>query len=1223
MAITFNQYLQSLLQSVTTYYTVSYSNDTELYNILQMYSSELTSGSIALETVRNNLFVVKCENLKLYDNFGTYFGQGKYSDQTYDDDRYISGSGTFKITTSALRVSQVVESSDAWEIASHTSPLTNFPSNWGSLRPLGDTVVFDDNFVSSCFIQADFPQYYDIVRYSPVENEWGIEHTAQWNWAGEGYDTPLMGLITYRPYLGQGQYDQEYMYYLYFSFAYGLILPPPLGGPQPVSPTFPRVQVVRKTPGTLTESGWSGISSDPVLFSAGGGTYHLDPLKNQEQTWTDSVVFHDKLYFGVCISMWDTSDTDTYTNGTPMWAPDDTYKYPFLIECDPITMDIRETGLAMYISNAVGNNDFQLHAMTKHNNKLWIDASQDSIEFTFSGSVNNSVANTANRINDFVSSGSGIFAATGLNSKLLYSTDDGNTWDEIAQLQYMDPVVTFPDHLFSCEISGSYLYVGTDHKLIFRGPIQYITAPGFYASGSSDIEEPTYNRVYHGAAGIIENFKAFGGRMYACAFSNEIFRSDVDGLNWSRVLAYEHAGGIRTLEVSGSTLIGGSGTLTGPQITKSTNGTTWSSGSSAAELDPTYSLKTFEGTSGVHIYAGTGSNSNLYRSITAVSGSWELVAANLGAVPAAADSGDIISLEVFDSALYVGLKDTSNTPAEDGVLIYRSTSGDNGSFGSPVFQAVGGGNLTPEVLFAQGSYIYVGLGSDSGGEIWRSATGASGSWTQVANVWNSVKSFAYINEYIYASLEGGEIYKSVSGSAGTWEFYIKVPSTINPYPQTTYALGTSGSSMYIGVNYSICTDVWEEVASGSLVPWNVADLYKFNNALFAAVNQGGLHHVYRTINGTTWTQVNAAPAEVVNKGGNELKEFNGYLYAVGVGENITIRSSDGITWENAIDGLGTAGTSVGYYLETHNNYLYSTNASWHLVRTSNGTTWDIRYTGFSAQINSILSYQNTLYVGLDSGELWSSTDDGKTFILFQTPSAWHVAKLDTHNDYAFCGTFDVPKGKIFKWGSRSNHYMTTYDGTNFTSETSPATAGDVILKMHSYRGQLYAIINSIGGYIVRRYDGSSWSTHSSFSYAINTMYEYEGLLLISTVNGDVFYLDTTNDVWTQYLVIPDLIFSTKGVTAFAKYTMSPTKVYSFVDNAWYSSEFISSDIIHYAISGAGVSGSTTQWAAIPGYRKQLDFMLDAAMHGGTHQGIIKVSNAFTLINPDIREAYIT
>ena len=99
MAFTSAQFLKSLLQNITTYYTATYSSDTDLYKILATYSKEFASGSAALETVRNNLFIVTCENSKLYDNFGRYFEQVKYSDQNYVEDRYVSGSGTYTITT--------------------------------------------------------------------------------------------------------------------------------------------------------------------------------------------------------------------------------------------------------------------------------------------------------------------------------------------------------------------------------------------------------------------------------------------------------------------------------------------------------------------------------------------------------------------------------------------------------------------------------------------------------------------------------------------------------------------------------------------------------------------------------------------------------------------------------------------------------------------------------------------------------------------------------------------------------------------------------------------------------------------------------------------------------------------------------------------------------------------------------------------------------------------
>ncbi len=890
MALTFEQYLQSLLQSVTTYYTATYSNDTDLYSILQMYSNEFVSGSVATEIIRNNLFIVTCENLTLYDNFGTYFDQNKYFDQTYVEDRYESGSGTFRITTPAIQVTQTAESSDDWEIAS-----TNFPSNWELRRTLGDTVVFDNNFVSNGLIRTNIDQpfffwdYYNAIRYDPLENEWGGEAIAQRSWVGIGYDTPLMGLITHRPYLGQGQYDQEYMYYFTFVFSFGGVTVPSPPPPSPVNSRYPRVVAVRKTPGTLTEFGWSGTSSDPAFFSAGGGTYNTDPLKAGEQTWTDSVVFHDKLYCGICIAMWDTSDTDTYTDGTLMWALDETHKFPLLIECDPVTLDVREAGLAAYMGNAVGNIDFKLHAMAKHNNKLWIDSSQAVVDYLFSGTTITTPYNAF--VSDFESSGSTIFTTMG--GSLFYSIDDGNIWNEKVSLQYFGPSTLYCCKEFDAqEGSGSFLYIGTGDNLILRA------------------------RAPH----------------------------------------------------------------------------------------------------------------------------------------------------------------------------------------------------------------------------------------------------------------------------------------------------TSGS--------------WEEVASLALSTIN--DLEQFDGALFAAVYQkeGSSEYIYKTTDGITWNLIDAS-----NRGGSEFKEFNNYLYAAGWngGEGGTIiRTLDGTSgsWTDANDGLGAS--SVGLHLEEHNGYLYAV-SGWQLVRTNNGTTWESIGPIFEQQITAILSYRNTLYVGLGAynGELWSSVDDGETFGLFQTPSLLYLSKLSIHNGYAFCGTFDIPS-RIFKWGGGSQHYMTTYDGINFADNTSPASAGDTVLKMHSYNGQLYVIINnSTGGYYVRRYNGILWSTHQAFGYAINTMYEYEGFLLISLVNGDIFYLNTESDTWQQYLDIPDLSSSTKGVTAFANYMLSSMKVYAFVDDTWYSSGFITNNTIHYAIPGAGVSGSTMQYASIPGYKKQLDFMLDAAMHGGTHQGIIRASNAFTLINPDIREFYTT
>jgi len=903
MAITFEQYLQSLLQSITTYYTATYSSDTELYNILRMYSSELTSGSITLETVRNNLFIVSCENSKLYDNFGTHFNQNKYTDQTYVEDRYISGSGIFKVTTPTLKVTQVTESSDEWEMASHSSPLTNFPSTWSISRLPGDTVVFDNKFISSCKLVIGTDQstqsYYDLCIYDPINNQWTPFITST---DGEITDIPKIGLNAYQHYIERGQYsDQEYLYYLTFTFT----------RETPTKSTdgeTARAYIAKVAVDSFdTSSGYSNITYSDIIFYPGtNGPADTWPNYSEfgYQTWSDSVIFHDKLYFGICLTIDDTPSFIGSDDPVTLWAPDTEYRYPLLFECDPITMDVSEVGLATYMGNTVGNINFQLHAMAKHDNKLWIDSSPDETSLIFNLTSNNSQEYTNRVINAFETSGSTIFAASEANARLLYSIDDGDNWNEKVDLTYMNPAsgstLLFCREFDAQDGSGSFLYVGTNDHLVYRA------------------------RAPH------------------------------------------------------------------------------------------------------------------------TSGSWEIV-----------------------------------------------------------------GTFTPP---------YIG--------------------------------------------------------------YAKV----------------------------------------------------FKNALIATgfgPANNDPEYIYRTTNGTSWTQVNTAPVEVVNKGGFELEEFNGYLYSTTPSSspepNSIIRSFDGITWENAIDSLGTAGTSIGYRLVTHNNYLYTTNALHHLIRTTNGTTWNTVYIGFTSSIGMLLSYRDTLYAGLHNGELWSSKDNGETFTLFQKVSK--IYTLDKHKGFAFCGTYDYAeiKSKIYKWSSKPSHDMTTYDGINFDNTIeSPASPGDNVLKMYSYNERLYAILNnSTGGYFVRRYDGTSWSTHHSFEHTINTMYEHDSTLIISTNNGDVFYLNTENDTWQQYLDIPDLTFATKGVTAFASYAMSPTKIYSFVDDAWYSSEFLFSNIIHYTIPGAGVSGSTVQYASIPGYRKQLDFMLDAAVHGGTHLGIVRASNAFTLINPDIREAYTT
>ena len=94
MATSFLTFIEKLRKSLTKYYAVSYSDDTHLYYILQIYAGELASGSVDLEDVHKNLSIDTANTQKLYDNFGTYFGQSKYFYQNVNEDIYSEISGS-------------------------------------------------------------------------------------------------------------------------------------------------------------------------------------------------------------------------------------------------------------------------------------------------------------------------------------------------------------------------------------------------------------------------------------------------------------------------------------------------------------------------------------------------------------------------------------------------------------------------------------------------------------------------------------------------------------------------------------------------------------------------------------------------------------------------------------------------------------------------------------------------------------------------------------------------------------------------------------------------------------------------------------------------------------------------------------------------------------------------------------------------------------------------
>lgn len=228
----------------------------------------------------------------------------------------------------------------------------------------------------------------------------------------------------------------------------------------------------------------------------------------------------------------------------------------------------------------------------------------------------------------------------------------------------------------------------------------------------------------------------------------------------------------------------------------------------------------------------------------------------------------IFHFTVFNNQIYFSALDST---AAHGAEVWRSSTGDSGSWTQVV--ANGFGTSTNQIIPAMTVYngfLYAGTYNvdtsvnpsvPSGGQVRRSNTGASGSWTQV-----NTNGFGTPENYEVRSLAvfNGNLYAAVSN----WNF-------------------TSGTST--GAKLYRCTTCdgsdWTQVVSDGFGDTNNyrMSLIVFNNALYAITTNSitGME-VWRSTNGTTWTQVN--PDGFGNSNNtrpyfnNNLAVFNNMLY---------------------------------------------------------------------------------------------------------------------------------------------------------------------------------------------------------------------------------------------------------------------------------------------------------------------------------------------------------
>jgi len=162
---------------------------------------------------------------------------------------------------------------------------------------------------------------------------------------------------------------------------------------------------------------------------------------------------------------------------------------------------------------------------------------------------------------------------------------------------------------------------------------------------------------------------------------------------------------------------------------------------------------------------------------------------------------------------------------------------------------------------------------------------------------NSVGSLAVFGDYLYAgtynSFWGGEVWRSSDGT--TWTQVNTGGFAGDPNNQAVSSLAVFGNYLYAGT---------------------------FNGHITAAAQ------LWRTPDGTTWTQVNADGfGDLDNVAVDSIAVFGDYLYAgtfnYSTGGEVW-RSSDGTTWTQVnTDGFGEPNNSAVYSLAVFGNYLYA------------------------------------------------------------------------------------------------------------------------------------------------------------------------------------------------------------------------------------------------------------------------------------------------------------
>lgn len=366
------------------------------------------------------------------------------------------------------------------------------------------------------------------------------------------------------------------------------------------------------------------------------------------------------------------------------------------------------------------------------------------------------------------------------------------------------------------------------------------------------------------------------------------------------------------------------------------------------------------------------------------------------------------------------------------------------------------GNWGTLTLHIFGNYIYAGVGNNSGAQVYRSTDGTI--WEQVVsdgfgdanNDW--VGDLETYRGQLYASTYkptggGAEIWRSATGNSGSWS-QVNTDGFGDQYNLAVEAMTVFGDDLYAGTFYNSATggEIWRTNDGTNWLQVNtdgfgdgsatqgVRSFKIFSGKLYAGAYNASGAKLFRSSEGTNWEAVvNDGFADANNDDIVFLEEFAGNLYAGTINTTSGTelwRSSTGnsgsFTQVNT-DGFGSANNIwTSYHGAVINGTFWlgtrNETSGGGVFRSSDGTTWQQESSyGFGDPANFAMyaiTFKDRIYLGFANTttgiEIWRSE---------------LLSILSLGPDTLPTGTVGFPYGVLFTGNSGTQPYSFSLSGS--------------------------------------------------------------------------------------------------------------------------------------------------------------------------------------------------